>query len=378
MPGARREPTLTLRALNRATLARQMLLAREPIAVTAAIERLVGLQAQLPRPPFIGLWSRVAGFRRADLVDRIERREVVRATMMRGTLHLATARDYNALRATIQPALTQGMRAILRQRADDLDIDRLVATAHDFFAAKPQTFDALRPFLAGRSAGGVQGEAGDVRAQAYAVRMNLPLVQTPAPGQRWAYPAVANFAVADAWTGRAIDGHDRPEVLVKRYLAAFGPATVTDVQTWSGHKGLKDVVAAMRPELTVVRDDRGRELVDLPDAPRPDPDTPAPHRFLPEFDNVLLSHADRTRILANAHRPAVFLPALRVRATFLVDGFVSGTWSVRRTKARATLVVEPFAKIPKKTRDELAAEGDQLLRFVEEDATSFTVEFASS
>jgi hypothetical protein len=156
------------------------------------------------------------------------------------------------------------------------------------------------------------------------VRMNLPLVQTPAPGQRWAYPAVANFAVADAWTGRAIDRHDRPEVLVKRYLAAFGPATVSDMQTWSGHKGLKDVVAAMRSELTVVRDDRGRELVDLPDAPRPDPDTPAPHRFLPEFDNVLLSHADRTRILANAHRPAVFLPALRVRATFLVDGFVSG------------------------------------------------------
>jgi hypothetical protein len=370
VPGARREPALTLRALNRATLARQMLLAREPVSVATAIEQLVGLQAQVARPPFIGLWSRVAGFRRADLVDRIERREVVRATMMRGTLHLATARDYIALRATIQPALTQGLRAILRQRADDLDIGRLVAIAHAFFAAQPRTFDALRVFLAG-------SEAGDVRANAYAVRMNLPLVQTPAPGQRWAYPAVANFAVADAWTGRPIDGHDRPEVLVKRYLAAFGPATASDMQTWSGHKGLKDVVAAMRPELTVVRDDRGRELMDLPDAPRPDPDTPAPLRFLPEFDNVLLSHADRTRILANAHRRAVFLPALRVSATFLVDGFVSGTWSVRRAKARATLVVEPFTRLAKKTRDEIAAEGDRLLRFLEEDATSFAVEFAS-
>ncbi len=147
MTGHRYEPVLSLRALNRATLARQMLLAREDGTVTAAIERLVGLQAQVAKPPFIGLWSRVAGFRRAELVDLIRERHVVRATMMRGTLHLATARDYVALRGAMQPGLTEGMRAVLRQRADDLDIAHLVAVAHPFFSERPRTFDELRIFL---------------------------------------------------------------------------------------------------------------------------------------------------------------------------------------------------------------------------------------
>jgi hypothetical protein len=368
MPGHRYEPALSLRALNRATLARQMLLAREDVTVTAAIERLVGLQAQVAKPPFIGLWSRVARFRRTELVDLIRQRQVVRATMMRGTLHLATARDYVALRGAMQPGLTEGMRAVLRQRADDLDIAHLVAVAYPLFSERPRTFDKLRDFLAAC-------ESGDVRAKAFAVRMHLPLVQVPTRDALWGYPAVADFTAADGWLGRPIDEEDRARDYVTRYLAAFGPATASDVQTWSGRKGLKDVVGAMRPELVVVRDDRRRELLDLPEAPRPDSETPAPPRFLPEFDNVLLSHANRTRILAEEHRSAVFLPALRVSATFLVDGFVAGTWSIRRKKRTASLIVKSFAALSKKTREALEAEGDALIRFVDDDATQFGVEF---
>jgi hypothetical protein len=374
MPNAQRETAVkltTLRALNRATLARQMLLARHTLTADAAIERLVGLQAQIARPPFVGLWSRLVGFRRADLVARIQRREIVRATMMRGTLHIATARDFVSLRGAIQPGLTEGMNAILRERAKELDIAKLVAKARRFFHEEPRTFDDLRTFLS-------SSETGDIRAKAYAVRMHLPLVQVPTSEARWAYSSVTNFAIAEEWIGRPVDPEDRAKTFVKRYLAAFGPATASDVQTWSGRKGFKDVIEAMRPELAVIHDERRRELFDLPDAPRPDPETPAPARFLPEFDNVILSHADRTRILANEHRAAVYRPALQVLATILVDGFVAGTWSVQRAKAKATLVIAPFAKLPKKERDALASEGEALVRFVEEDATAFGVEFAPS
>ena len=163
---------------------------------------------------------------------------------------------------------------------------------------------------------------------------------------------------------------------MRRYLAAFGPATVMDAQTWSGLPGLKPVLEGMRPELRAWKDERGRELFDLPDAPRRDADEPAPVRFLPEFDNLLLSHADRTRMLADEHRQLVLMTgSLRVKATFLVDGFVAGTWRVNRKKKVATLELSPFAPLAPTTEDELAAAGEALLRFHEEDAATFEVTF---
>jgi hypothetical protein len=367
-------PGLSLRALNRATLARQMLLERAATGPAEAIQRLVALQAQLPKPPFVGLWTRLSGFRRDAIAKAVRDRTIVRATFLRGTLHLVTARDYVALRGVLQPALTAGLRAILKERADRFDLARLLSKARRFFGDAPQTFDAFRDFLVAAD------PEGDARAGAYATRMHLPLVQVP-DDSAWAYPAVANFTLADAWIGRGIpDAAEACDArpLVRRYLAAFGPASVTDAQTWSGHKGLEPAFEALRPELTSLRDEGRREIFDLPESPRPPEEVEAPPRFLPEFDNLLLSHANRRRVLADAHRKRVFLPGLRVAATFLVDGFVAGTWTVKRTAGRAVLAIEPFGPLARPVKAALEEEGDRLLRFVEPDAPARDVRFAKA
>ncbi|HEX7180750.1 MAG TPA: winged helix DNA-binding domain-containing protein [Thermoanaerobaculia bacterium] len=364
-------PTLTTRQLNRALLARQMLLAREKATALAAVERLVGLQAQLARPPFAGLWTRLEGFRRNDLLGPLRRREIVRVTAMRGTLHLMTAADYVELRGALQPALTRGMQAILRDRAKDLDLKGLEAEARAFFGSSPGTFDAFRTHLKARY------PEGDERAMAYAIRNHLPLVQVPTDAA-WGFPAAADFAMAEGWLGTKVSTEPAPaHELVQRYLAAFGPATPGDAQAWSALQGLREVFEDLRPTLVTFRDARKRELFDLPDAPRPPEDLPAPVRFLPEFDNLVLSHDDRTRVIADEHRPRVTLKNLQVRATFLVDGFVAGTWKVERKRKSAILVLEPFGRIARKTLAELEREGDALLLFLEEDAQAREVRLES-
>ncbi|WP_437291076.1 winged helix DNA-binding domain-containing protein [Sorangium sp. So ce406] len=361
--------TLTRRDLNRATLARQMLLSRERATAVQGIERLIALQAQLARPPFIGLWSRLAGFRREHLVELIARREVVRAPFLRGTLHLVSAKDYLALHPIIAPVLHAGARSVLRGRAEDLDISRLVAEARAYFDEEPRTMDELRDHLAQLHT------EGDVRAMALMVRMHLPVVQVPS-ATAWGYPGTADFAPAASWLGKPFCEGEGPHALVLRYLASFGPATATDVQTWSGLTRVKDVLQSLRERLCTFRDERGRELFDLPDAPRPPADTAAPARFLPDYDNLLLAHDDRTRVIADEHRGRIVLSAnLRILPTFLVDGFVAGTCTIERKKASATLVIAPFAALSRDARDQLAEEGEALLRFVEEDAGVFDVRF---
>lgn len=361
--------TLTLREQNRATLARQLLLTREKTTALAAIERLVGLQAQLPRPPFIGLWSRVEGFQREALTGALKRREVVRATLMRGTLHLMSAEDYVALRPAVRPVLDRALRSVLRERADSLDLDRLVPAAQAYFGQEPRTFTELRAHLMALN------PKGDERAMGFAIRTQLPLVQVPTEAT-WGYPGTADFALAEAWLGKELGKGDAPpHALVLRYLAAFGPASVADAQAWSGLQGLKEVFEALRPELCSFRDERGKELFDLPDAPRPPPDVLAPVRFIPEFDNLIVSRAD-ARFVAGHHRSSIFLSALRVLPTFLVDGFAAGTWKVERAKSAAALVIQPFEALSKKVREELADEGDALVRFAESDAGAFEVRFA--
>jgi hypothetical protein len=363
------ERVLTLRELNRATLARQMLLARAVISAPAAIERLVGLQAQLPVAPYVGLWTRLAGFQRDDLAAAIENRTVVKATTMRATLHLVAADDYLRFRATLQPMLTYAGRTIAKRRGGTtIDVPALLVLAREHIAEQPRTFEEISAMLAERL------PDHDIGALRYTVRTHLPLVQTPTEA-RWSYPGNPQFALAEAWLGKPIATEEDLRGLVYRYLAAFGPATMQDVQTWSGFPKLKEAIGEFKAALVVYRDERGRELLDLPGAPLPAPDTPAPVRFLPEFDNLLLSHQNRTRVIPEKYHAHVFLAGLRVAATILVDGFVAGAWKIEKAKGAATLVITPFVPLTHATCDALAEEGERLVRFVEADAKVFAVRF---
>ncbi len=361
------EPILTLRALNRAFLARQLLLERAPITPLAAIAQLVAVQAQLARPPFVGLWTRIQGFARDQLRGLLHSRAVVRATFLRGTLHLITAEDFLAYRATLQPMLGAAVRAVLKDRADGLDLDALARFTR---TRLPSTFEALRPQLV------AQFPDHDERALGYAVRMHLPLVQVPT-ADAWSFPASAAFASAESWLGKTPCPALAFPALVRRYLAAFGPATVRDAQRWSGIPDLKPVFESLRPTLITFRDDKRRELFDLPDAPRPGEDRVSPVRLLPDYDNLVLGHDDRRRIIADEHRPALTTKNLQVKATFLVDGFVAGTWAIERTTGRkkyaATVTLSPFGKLTRAARTAVAAEAEAMLQFAEPDAATRTI-----
>jgi hypothetical protein len=362
---------LTLRELNRATLDRQMLLERQTIPALDAVERLAGLQAQVPSPPYIGLWTRLGDFRREELTRLMEERLVVRATLMRATLHLMTAEDYLLLRPALQPALTRSMNSIARKRLEGLDLDRLVGIAREYFESEPRPFADFRSLLAELE------PDRDQSGLAYAVRTQLPLVQVPSGGV-WGYSGKVPFTTVEKWLGRELSGSEDPRGLVLKYLAAFGPATVKDIQTWSGRTQLKQSVEEIKPELRVFRDENDNELLDLPDAPLPPGDIPAPPRFVPDYDNLVLSHADRRRVISDEHRKKIFLSAARVRATFLIDGFVRGAWKVEKTRRAATLVIEPFERLSRGDRDALSEEGERLVRFLAEPqgAQTFDVSFA--
>ncbi len=360
---------LTLRELNRATLNRQMLLERSTVSPTKAIERLVALQAQVPLPPYLSLWTRLKGFKRDDLAALIADHSVIKTTFLRATLHVLTAEDYVRFRGTLQPALTAGWSAIVRDRKADFDRDDLLKKARDYIAEKPRTFAQLSDWLTELM------PDQDVGAMRYMVRTHLPMVQVPV-NSGWSYPAKPEFTLAETWLNQPIPEDDYFRDLVFRYLAAFGPAGVTDVQTWSGLQKLKDAFEKLKPELQVYRDENRRELYDLPDTALPDAETPAPVRFLPEFDNLLLSHSNRTRVVADEHRSKVYLPGLRVAATVLLDGFVAGVWKVEKKKSDATLMIEAFRKLSKQDRAALTEEGDALIRFVEPSAKVYAVQIA--
>jgi hypothetical protein len=360
---------LSLRELNRATLERQMLLERQSVPVAKALTRVAGLQAQAVIPPYVGLWTRVEGFRREQLTKLIERRRVVRATLMRHTLHLATADDYLVLRPAIQPALTRSFTGTARKRIEGLDLEPIIRSARRHLRQGPATFAELRDLVSKLA------PDRDPNVLAYAVRTFLALVQVPAGGT-WAYSTTAPYALAEDFLGRPVPDSSEPHELILRYLAAFGPAATRDVQAWSGIAGLKTAVEELRPRLRSFRDERGTELLDVRRGPVPSGETPAPVRFLPDYDNVLLAYADRSRVIRDEHRPAVFLNAGRVRATFLVDGLVAGTWKLERAKRATTLVLEPFGRLSKRDRATLTSEGERLIRFQEEDVLKAVVRIA--
>jgi hypothetical protein len=336
-----------------------MLLARESATVVDAVGRLAGLQAQLARPPFIGLWTRLQQFERSDLTSQLVARRIVRVPSMRATLHLMTADDFAAYRSALQLALDRALSWIAK-RLTDADRATIEPAGREFFATAAP-FDSLRKFLA------TQYPTADHRALAYAIRLAVPLVQVPTTTDPWGFPGAASFVLADRWIKKKLRPRPDTAGLVRLYLAAFGPATMADARAWSGLPNVTEAFEALRPSLVTFRDERTRELFDLPDAPRPDAETPAPVRLLPDFDNLLLAHDDRSRIIADAHRPRVASANLQIAATFLVDGVVAGTWKIERKGKRAALTLRPFGSVAKKDLKALQEEAHRLLQFVEPD-----------
>jgi hypothetical protein len=347
---------LSLRALNRATLARQLLLQRSGLPVLDAVAHLVGLQAQEPPDPYIGLWSRLADFQAEELSTLLVDRRVVRIAVMRSTLHLVTADDCLVLRPLMQPVLDAEL-VRHREYAPALvgvDLDAVLAFGREFLA-EPRTGRALRAALAERF------PAHEPAALAYACRNHLGVVQVPPRGV-WGRTGGVVTTTAASWLGRPFATSPSLDDVVVRYFGAFGPATVADVAAWSRLTGLREVVERLRPRLQTFRDERGRELFDLPGAPRPGPDVPAPVRFLPEYDNLLLSHADRSRFAAPGRRELLSRVTGRVNGSVLVDGTVAALWQLER----ARLVVS-HAPLAKRAAASVAAEGRRFVRFVAPD-----------
>jgi hypothetical protein len=342
-----------LRELNRATLARQLLLERQSLSVADAVDRLGGLQAQEPRPPFVALWSRLEGFERDDL----RKAPVVRAMLMRATLHIVSRKRYALMRPLLDDVMTRAMTSALRGRDEGLDLDKVLPAAEKLLKQRPHTFNELRAELS------TQFPKVNERALGYAVRTQMPLVMVPSD-DTWGYPRDARFALADIRLRKP-----DPEGFVLDYLAAFGPASVADVQRWSGLQGLKPVLDGLREQLVTFKAGK-RELFDVPDGPRPGADADAPPRFLADFDSLVLAHDDRTRLIADEHKPKIASRNLRIPAMVLWDGFAAGTWKIERKGGTATLTVTPFAKLPRAAARAMEPEALALLAFAEPEAKS--------
>lgn len=361
---------LSRRALNRATLERQLLLTRSSMTVPDAVEHLVGLQAQTPHSWYAGLWSRLENLDPVGVGQLLERRALVRVALMRSTLHLVTAKDLAPLRSWVQPVLD---RDLFRNQTHGtpiatVDVPALVAAGRKALADGPLTNRDLGAILA------EQWPDCPPATLVYGIRNQVPLVQVP-PRAVWGRSGPIAHTTADTWLGAMPATAADAGAIIRRYLAAFGPASIRDMQTWSGLTKLREVVDALRRSLHTFRDEQGAELFDLPDAPRPDESTPAPPRFLYDFDNVLLSFADRTRIVTEAHARAY----QRLRPTpqaVLVDGFTAGDWVVDHgADGTATLTIRPYDRdFPTDSTGPLHEEGSALLRFLAPDAAAHTVE----
>ncbi|MFB0626292.1 winged helix DNA-binding domain-containing protein [Streptomyces sp. AB3(2024)] len=343
-------PVLGIRALNRATLARQLLLSRAEMSARDAVAHLIGLQAQNVKPPYYQLHARLAGFGPERLAGLMESREVVRMVTMRSTIHTHTAHDALTLRPLVQAARDREV-GYFRKGLTGVDLDRLGARARAFVEDEPRTMGEIREELLRA------WPAADPQSLAVAARCLLPLVQVTPRGV-WGRSGQVRLTTVERWLGADADGARAQAVddVVLRYLGAFGPASVKDMQTWAGLTRLRAAFERLRPRLLVFRDENGVELFDLPDAPRPDADTPAPPRFLPEFDNLLLSHADRSRVVAPEHKGRAWT-GNQAHRTLLVDGFLAGLW---RTEGDG-LVVELFGTHPRGVEEEIVAEGEALL-----------------
>jgi hypothetical protein len=334
-----------------------------------AVEHLVGLQAQAPMPPYYGLWSRLKGFDPNELGRMLIEREAVRLTLMRGTVHLVTVRDALLLRPLLQPVIERAHNGAFGRRMGGVDPEELGKAVRELLAEEPLGARELGRRLAERRIG------DDAEAIGNAARVCVPLVQLPPRGV-WGAGGQAKYATIESWTGGRLE--QRPSIadVVLRYLSAFGPASVPDVQKWSGLTKLKPVLEELRPRLVTFLDQNDRELFDLPEAPRPDAGVPAPVRFLGEYDNALLGHVDRSRIIPGDFPWGAMLAPGRFVNNLLVDGMLRATWWIEREgKRRATLAIRPFGKLSKRKQDEVTAEGQRLIDWAAADAEVRDVRF---
>jgi DNA glycosylase AlkZ-like len=335
---------MNARALGRATLARQLLLERARLDVTEAVGRLGALQAQEARPPFIALWSRLEGFEAPALVDALADKTVVRGTLMRGTVHLARTEDFLRWQPVLAPLGVEGLQKVVGARLDGADIGAAVNDVRKLFAdAEALSADDVRDWI------GKHRASEDTRAVARIALYSLPLVRVP-DGGRWGFTPKSKFTDSGHWLGKAPRAN--APSLIRSYLAAFGPATVRDAQQFLGGGDWQDSFDGLELE-------RFGSYYDLPDAPRPDPDTEAPVRFLPDFDSLLLAHADRSRVIADAHRKQLTTKNLRVRAVVLVDGMVAGFWKLAGKKVE----IEPVRKLSKREQAQVDDEAGRLAAF---------------
>ncbi len=358
--------------LNRATLARQLLLQRVDLGPIEAIEHLVGLQAQNPLDPYVGLWSRLARFDPVAMGDLVESRALVRMPVMRGTIHLLTATDALTLRPLMQPVLDAEIarHSQYAPLLQGLDLAPVLEVVRDMLADEPMSGPRLRTAI------GERFPELPAAAVAYAARCELPLVQVPPRGV-WGKTSQVAQAPLDAWVGRGLDTAPSMETTLLRYLAAFGPATAADVASWCRLTGLRAVIDRVRSQLFTYRDARGRELVDLADAPRPDPETPAPVRFLPEYDNVLLSHADRTRFFDDDERRFAAANA-GFKGWVLVDGHVRGVWHLERDKGAPVAIAVEHMRLAARDRDAVANESEALARLWHPDGDALAVRLVAA
>jgi DNA glycosylase AlkZ-like len=337
------------------------------------IERLVGMQAQVPENPYVALWSRLRDFEPVQLSSLIAERRAVRAPLMRSTIHLVSARDCLAIHPITQPVRARVFQSPWSNGMAGADLADVVAAGVGLLTEEPRTRAQLAALL------GPRWPDADPLALAYAVTFNAALVQTP-PRGLWGESGQATWAPAELWLDEPLDPNAAPEALVRRYLATFGPASVADIRTWSGLAGLRQVVERLRPQLRTFEDEQGRELLDVEDGPLPDAELPAPVRFLPEYDNVLLSHADRSRVLCGLG-PGLPSPTGKWIGQLLFDGFFRAYWKITEAEGVVTLTVDRFQRAPGDPAgaiDEITAEGNCLLEFVAPAARERCVRFVPS
>ncbi|MER7251755.1 winged helix DNA-binding domain-containing protein [Kribbella sp. NPDC000426] len=347
---------LNRRELNRALLQRQQLLQRETGTVAELVERLVGLQAQAPLAAYVALWSRLEGFDPAELSELMTSRRAVRTSLMRATIHLVTAEDCLRLWRLTHPVAERGLRGAFGKRLAGTDLDAIVAFGTELLSREPYSRSRIGEVL------GERWPDWDATAMAYAVSYLIGTVQVTPRGV-WGRTGPAALQTIESWLGRSPDADPSIDDVVLRYLAAFGPASVADVQQWSGLTKLREVVDRLRPGLRVYADEDGRELFDVPEGPLPDGDTPAPVRFLPEFDNLLLSHADRRRVNPAA-RPVPLPPGNgAAMGTVLLDGDYAADWRHHRG-TDASLKVVTHGPVTAGLRDAIEAEAVELLGLI--------------
>ncbi|MGW4031352.1 winged helix DNA-binding domain-containing protein [Streptomyces sp. NPDC004838] len=352
-------PVLSDRALNRATLARQLLLRRVPrsgMSVKGAVEHLAGLQAQNVKPPYYALAARLAAFDPEELSTLMASREVARLVTLRSTVHTHSADDCLTLRPLAQTGGPDRELRMFQARGGlaGVDMDRLRRLTRELVEEEPRTMRQLREALL------LHWPDADPSSLSVAARCVLPMVQIT-PRGLWGRSGQVRLTTAEQWFGRGPEPAASADEAVRRYLTAFGPASVRDMQTWSGLTRMRDAFERLRPRLAVFRDEKGVELFDLPDAPRPDEDTPAPPRLLPEYDNLLLSHADRRRFRGLKDYSGLTRRGNQPYSVLLVDGLLAGIWRLTEAGDAATLTVQSFVRLTRAQRDAVAAEAELTL-----------------